>query len=1098
MRKVKKLSIWVSAGLVIIAILAALSLLIAKKMISREDMKEGILSYLSEKIGGEVEFESLDIKFFHRPHVLIRKGKFSVPGKLEGSFVNLVVYPRILPLLEGKVEVSTLKIYKPDLKVYIQEETRREEDAAEKDFSISTIKDTIERTLTYLGSQERGLQAEIHNGAVVLQRDGTEVISLTSFNTSLRLPDDKLSFSISSNSNLWDRLQFNGWMNVKDYKGIGNLVLNGFNPRKIIQVSFPDKEWVSDSSINLALKYNTYGLRVLNIGLDASVPYLTLVKNNEELKLSAKNIDAEFHFDEQRQTATLKNADLVYPGLSLSGEYETDKKANRTSLSLSGNNVNVESSRRSALFVAGGNRVVDIIFDVVRGGTVPGITLDAEGDSFRDLWRQGHFIIKGNMINGEIHIPVAEFDIVEAKGNAVIMDGVLEGTDLSGRLGNSQGYEGKLLIGTEGGDGPLKLEVMVDADPAQIPPVLERFVHDDVFLNEMRRIKDVTGIAKGKLILGDKKKSPDAVVNVSDFEITADYDRFPYPVNVRGGEFNYDDKKIDVEDLNVSIGKSSVPHLSGSFGWKDERYLKVLSKDTEADLSEIFPWMTSMDFLRPHLKEIKSANGSAYFSSVEFEGQLSEPSDWRINAEGNIKGVNIDLNGSNELITISSADIKSTQDRMSVSNADLTLENSAINLEMVLSNYLTDLLELKMDFEGTLGPAAMSLLSGYVKLPEELVFPGPVSISDSQFVFKRDGNKAPGVSGNTPGSETLNHGGEFDLDINVKADAIEWKDSDAGTETEKKQQEDANERKEWISPVNGKVSVKSESFKFKDLNWGSLDAMVTFLENGVDIDISKASLCGISTPGFVKVSPPSLKFEFQPFSSNENLANVLKCLLDKAGIISGEFDFRGDVSSDGRMGDVFNTLEGALELNSSNGRVDKFGGIAKFFTFLNFGELFRGQSPDFGKEGFPYDKLFAKADIKEGKIMIKEAAMDGPSLKVVCEGYIDLVLKKMDLQVLVIPVLAVDSVIDKIPLVSYVLGSDYVSIPIKVTGDISNPKIEQLSPSALRFGLFGIIKQTLNIPVTLIKPLNKKQDAKEAAENNTKESETKSSSSVVD
>ena len=113
--------------------------------------------------------------------------------------------------------------------------------------------------------------------------------------------------------------------------------------------------------------------------------------------------------------------------------------------------------------------------------------------------------------------------------------------------------------------------------------------------------------------------------------------------------------------------------------------------------------------------------------------------------------------------------------------------------------------------------------------------------------------------------------------------------------------------------------------------------------------------------------------------------------------------------------------------------------------------------------------------------MITEAALDGPSLKVVCEGYIDLVLNKLDLQVLVIPVMAVDSVIEKIPLVSYLLGSKYVSIPIKVTGDISDPKIEQLSPSALRFGLLGIIKQTLNIPVTLIKPVSRNQEPKEEA-----------------
>ncbi|HKZ39756.1 MAG TPA: AsmA-like C-terminal domain-containing protein, partial [Candidatus Hodarchaeales archaeon] len=167
------------------------------------------------------------------------------------------------------------------------------------------------------------------------------------------------------------------------------------------------------------------------------------------------------------------------------------------------------------------------------------------------------------------------------------------------------------------------------------------------------------------------------------------------------------------------------------------------------------------------------------------------------------------------------------------------------------------------------------------------------------------------------------------------------------------------------------------------------------------------------------------------------------------------------------------------------GRVEKYGGLAKFFTVLNFGELFRGQGPEFDKEVFPYDNLRAKADFEEGKVLIREAVMDGPSIKVVCEGFVDLVNRKLDLQLLVIPVMAVDSVIEKIPLVNFILGKNFVSIPIKVTGDISNPDVTTVSPSAVSFGLLGIIKQTLNIPATIVKPLKQKQDTEDTTMKNT-------------
>lgn len=1073
MRKAKRLSIWVGSGLGLLIIVVVISVILAKKFINREHVKEDLLAYLSEKIGGEVKFESLDFHLFYRPHVYVKGGEFSIPGKAEGNFDTLIVYPKILPLIEGKVEISTLWMYRPDVTVLVGEASGEEAEVGDEEITIDDLRTSIRQTLDFLSSGERGLNAKIEDGSFVFRKNSSELITFSGLNASVLLPDDELSLQFTGNSSLWRSMTFNGRINVKSYKGTGNLALKGFEPHKIIDFSFPGKDIISTSDINLNTKFSTEDLRVLKVGLDASVPDLTLSKDDEIYKLAGSNISGDLYLDGNKRVININTADMTNPGINLSGKYESDKSSGKVSLFLKGNNVDAKSVRDGALFVAGENDIVATIFDVVRGGTVPVITLDAEGDSFRDLWRQGHFVIKGSMENGHIFIPVANFDILEAKGEAEIADGMLKGTNLSGKLGNSYGYNGTLLIGTDGSVGPLNLDIMVDADPAQVPPVIEQFVHDEVVTNEMRLITNVKGTAKGRLILGDQKKSPDATVSVSDFNITADYARFPYPVSVKGGKFNYDDKKIEVEGLSLASGKSATPDLSGSFAWKDDRYLKAESKDLTVDMSEVLKLLSSTDELKSHLRFIQSAQGTAAFSRVSFDGDLSEIQNSKIEARGKINPVNLNLEGLSETVKLTDAEIQSDSNKLSVNNANVSVQNSTVNINMVYDNYLRSSAELKTDFKGTLDPLTINLFSEYVNLPEELVFLSPVSVDNSKFVYKQNG-VAGGSQPEQPDSDA-----RYDLDISVKTDAIEWKDTEGNADSDRNEVRD--EPGEWDSPVNGKVSVVSDSFKFKGLNWGSLDALVTFLEHGVDIDISEANLCGISTPGFVKVYPPYLEFDFKTITEDENLTNVLKCLLDKAGIISGEFDFTGNVSSDAKFGDVLPTLTGALELNSSNGRVNKFGGIAKFFTYLNFGELFRGQSPDFGKDGFPYDKLIAKADIEEGKIKITEAVLDGPSLKVVCEGHIDLVLSKLDLQVLVIPVMAVDSVINKIPLVSYLLGDKYVSIPIKVKGDISDPKIEQLSPSALRFGLLGIIKQTLNIPVTLIKPVNRDRDSKDEA-----------------
>jgi hypothetical protein len=321
----------------------------------------------------------------------------------------------------------------------------------------------------------------------------------------------------------------------------------------------------------------------------------------------------------------------------------------------------------------------------------------------------------------------------------------------------------------------------------------------------------------------------------------------------------------------------------------------------------------------------------------------------------------------------------------------------------------------------------------------------------------------------------------------VKAESLEWADAETEVEQKANSAEDINETPEsenTTTSLNGKVIVKSDNFKFKGFNWDTVDAEVALLGNRIDVNVNEASLCGINTPGVLEVTSPNLKLEFETFSENEEFANAIKCLFDKAGIISGDFNLGGTVNSEGEIVNVMQSLEGELELTSKGGRVSKYGGLARFFSALNFGEIFRGNTIDYEDEGFPYDFIMANADIKDGKLIIKEAAMDGPSLKVVCEGSVDLIDDQLDLKVLVIPVMAVDSVIEKIPLISALLGKDVVSIPIKVTGDISDPQISQLSPQTIGAGLLGIIKQTLNIPVTLVKPLNsgKKKENAETSE----------------
>jgi len=55
--------------------------------------------------------------------------------------------------------------------------------------------------------------------------------------------------------------------------------------------------------------------------------------------------------------------------------------------------------------------------------------------------------------------------------------------------------------------------------------------------------------------------------------------------------------------------------------------------------------------------------------------------------------------------------------------------------------------------------------------------------------------------------------------------------------------------------------------------------------------------------------------------------------------------------------------------------------------------------------------------------------------------------------------------------VGYVLGDDFISIAVLVRGDLNDPDITPLPPSAVGAGLLGMMKRTLAVPFKLIQPV---------------------------
>jgi uncharacterized protein YhdP len=249
-----------------------------------------------------------------------------------------------------------------------------------------------------------------------------------------------------------------------------------------------------------------------------------------------------------------------------------------------------------------------------------------------------------------------------------------------------------------------------------------------------------------------------------------------------------------------------------------------------------------------------------------------------------------------------------------------------------------------------------------------------------------------------------------------------------------------------------------------------LSADIFLAQKEIDITISEAELCGISTPGTLKIKSRDIALDFKSDSSNQQLEATLACLFDTKRQLTGSFDFKGDLTARGKPEKLIKSLKGNLDLTAKDGRIYRYGLLAKVLAFLNITEVFKRNFPDFTKEGFAYDALTAQAIIKDGKLVIKKGFINSPSMEIACQGDYDLADQKVDLVFLIAPLKTVDFMVKKIPVINEILEGTLVSIPVKVTGEVNNPHIFYMSPTAVGSGMLEMMKRILQVPIKIIKP----------------------------
>jgi hypothetical protein len=943
-------------------------------------------------------------------------------------------------------------------------------------------------------------------------------------------------FSLRCASDFWESISASGSLKADTLEGAGQVVMRGLAPQAIMARWFAGVDvTVESSGANLVMDWAMNGSEDLRIRLEGAMTSLRLKKAADELNFSGNRLKATIQVDRRTVGVTLEELASETPALDLSGRLSLEENWPQINLSLGGSDVEVASIRRSALFLGAGNSTIREIFDVLRGGRVPRVAFSTRGRSLEDLFSTENIHLRGRLENGRLFIPEAALDLKDVFGDAEISGGTLSGTALSARLQTSRGQDGTLQLGLTGDDPAFHLDIAVKADLSELPPVLKRVIEDPAVAAELAMFEEVRGKADGRLVLGDSLENLRARVRAEGIRLSVQYRRLPFPIAISGGAFECDGADFKLKKLTGSVGKSAFSGLSASIRAASQPRLSATIDGFSLDLEDFFRWVKTTGPWGWFPASVNAVRGTVRLEDLKLSGPLLEPGRLEVHSTGSIESVELDLRPLPEAVRIRGGDLDWENRRVQFNGLtadsggssvtglsadldwgrgqffDLRCRSAALDIEQLL-NLLSETEPLKpvfTEWEISSGKIALTALDFRMPLShrDRWQLATTAEFNDLQLKFKPsplpfhlqagrldilsrrgEGNRENRIdlesAGLAWGDSRLTATGraewsspEMSLDLDLRAALVEWERIRELMDLLPERQGEAPGRK-----ATGTIRLVASQFRYAPFTWQPLEADIEFAPENVLVTVKRAYLCGVSTPGTIRFGNRMVELRLNPSAGEQNLEPVMVCLTEDRSQISGTFTLESAIQASQHPKKLPRALEGELALNSREGRISRFGMLAKIFSLLNVTEIYRGQVPDLGGEGFPYTSMKVTAEIRRGKLYMQECWVDAPSMGLACEGDIDLVDREMDIVILVAPFRTVDRIVKFLPVIGSVLGGTLVSIPFRAKGDWDNYAVIPLSPTAVGSGVMGLMERTLRLPITLIQPLFSKPEEEKPPE----------------
>ena len=188
--------------------------------------------------------------------------------------------------------------------------------------------------------------------------------------------------------------------------------------------------------------------------------------------------------------------------------------------------------------------------------------------------------------------------------------------------------------------------------------------------------------------------------------------------------------------------------------------------------------------------------------------------------------------------------------------------------------------------------------------------------------------------------------------------------------------------------------------------------------------------------------------------------------------LTGTLSLHGELSAKGESAaELQKSALGAVTIKVERGSIRKLSTLSKIFSILNVSQLLKFRLPDMVSGGMPYNRITGDFAIRDGSASTKNLFLDSNAINLSAVGKLDLVKNELDLNIGVQPLQTVDKVVNRIPIVGWILtGKDksLITTYFEAKGRIEDPQVTAVPVKSLAKGVLNIFKRVFELPGRLV------------------------------